>query len=114
MALQQSTTGACSMANEINRAQALDIMATASAADYARDPTRWGRAEVASHFPGFQHLDVRTRGAVIRMRHGGSGPPLLLVHGNPQNHTCWYKIAASLAQRFHVILPDLRGYGDSS
>ncbi len=92
----------------------LQIMAAATAADYARDPTRWGSAEVAAHFPGFEHVDVRTSGAVIRLRHGGSGPPLLLVHGNPQNHTCWYRIAVRLAKRFHVILPDLRGYGDSS
>src|SRR5262249_42953856 len=92
----------------------LQVMATASREDYTRDPTRWGSAEIAAHFPGFEHLDVRTTGAVIRLRHGGSGPPLLLVHGNPQNHTCWYKIAARLAQRYHVILPDLRGYGDSS
>lgn len=92
----------------------LKIMAQATADDYARDPTRWGSKEVAAHFPEFEHLDVRTSGAVIRMRHGGSGPPLLLVHGNPQNHTCWYKIAAKLAKSYHVILPDLRGYGDSS
>ena len=92
----------------------LQVMAAATAADYERDPTRWGSAEVAAHFAGFEHVDVRTTGAVIRLRHGGSGPPLLLVHGNPQNHTCWYKIAARLATRYHVILPDLRGYGDSS
>jgi haloacetate dehalogenase len=92
----------------------LQAMATATAEDYKRDPTRWGSEEVAAHFAGFEHLDVRTSGAVIRLRHGGSGPPLLLVHGNPQNHTCWYKIAARLAKNFHVILPDLRGYGDSS
>ena len=92
----------------------LQVMAKATATDYQRDPTRWGSAEVASHFPGFEHVDVRTQGAVIRLRHGGSGPPLLLVYGNPQNHTCWYKIAARLAEHYHVILPDLRGYGDSS
>jgi haloacetate dehalogenase len=92
----------------------LQIMAQATAADYQRDPTRWGSEEVAAHFPGFMHVDVRTSGAVIRLRHGGSGPPLLLVHGNPQNHTCWYKVAARLSQDYHVILPDLRGYGDSS
>lgn len=91
----------------------LAIMASASAADYVRDPTRWGSAEVAAWFTGFQHLDVRTSGTVIRLRHGGSGPPLLLVHGNPQNHVCWYKVAARLAEHYHVILPDLRGYGDS-
>src|SRR2546423_14041360 len=92
----------------------LKKMAEATAADYTRDPTRWGSAEVAAHFPGFEHLDVRTSGAVIRMRHGGSGPPLLLLHGHPQNHTCWYKIAARPAQHHHVILPDLRGHGGSS
>ena len=90
------------------------VLAVASAADYVRDPTRWGSAEVAALFPGFQHLDMRTSGAVIRVRHGGSGPPLLLLHGNPENHVCWHKVAARLAQRYHVVLPDLRGYGDSS
>ena len=92
-------------------------MAIANEADYTRDPTRWGSAEVAAHFAGFEHVDVRTSGAVIRLRHSGQGsskPPLLLVHGNPQNHTCWYKVAARLAKHYHVILPDLRGYGDSS
>src|SRR5262245_65893652 len=54
-----------------------------STADYANDPHRWGSAEVAAMFPGFQHLDMKTSGAVIRVRHGGSGPPLLLLHGNP-------------------------------
>jgi len=93
---------------------ASQIVAVATEADYRIDPTRWGSAAVAAHFPGFRHLDVRTSGAIIRLRHGGSGPPLLLVHGNPQNHTCWYKVAAELAEHFHVVLPDLRGYGDSS
>ena len=90
------------------------IMAVATAADYVRDPTRWGSPEIAALFPGFRHLDMRTSGAVIRLRHGGSGPPLLLLHGNPQNHVCWYKVAAKLSQHYHVVLPDLRGYGDSS
>lgn len=87
---------------------------TAAAADYERAPNVWGSAKVASWFPGFQHLNMTTSGAVIRLRHGGSGPPLLLLHGNPQNHVAWHCIAARLAQRYHVILPDLRGYGDSS
>ena len=98
----------------MSQPHALQGMAAAIAEDYRRDPTRWGSPEVAAVFPGFAHLDVRMSSAVIRLRHGGSGPPLLLMHGNPQNHTCWYKIAARLAQRYHVILPDLRGYGDSS
>ena len=83
----------------------LGIMAMATQADYTRDPTRWGSTEMAAYFSGFEHLDMRTSGAVIRLRHGGSGPPLLLVHGNPENHTCWYKVAAKLAQHYHVILP---------
>jgi len=95
-------------------ADATAVVAEATPADYARDPTRWGSAEVAALFPGFKHLDMRTKGAVIRLRHGGSGPPLLLLHGNPNNHVIWYAIAARLAERYHVVLPDLRGYGDSS
>ena len=66
------------------------MVAEANAADYVRDPTRWGSAEIAAMFPGFKHLDMRTKGAIIRLRHGGSGPPLLLLHGNPSNHVLWY------------------------
>ena len=95
-------------------AQPAAVLAEATPADYARDPTRWGSAEVAALFPGFKHLDMRTKGAVIRLRHGGSGPPLLLLHGNPNNHVLWYAVAARLAERYHVVLPDLLGYGDSS
>src|SRR5262249_2810065 len=50
------------------------VLAEATSADYLRDPTRWGSAEVAALFPGFKHLDMRTKGAIIRVRHGGSGP----------------------------------------
>jgi haloacetate dehalogenase len=57
---------------------------------------------------------MRTQGAVIRLRHGGSGPPLLLLHGNSQNHATWCGVAARLAKDYHVVLADLRGYGDSS
>src|SRR5580704_16615222 len=89
-------------------------LADATSADYARDPTRWGSAEVAALFPGFKHIDMRTKGAIIRVRHGGSGPPLLLLHGYPNNHVLWYAVAARLAERYHVVLADLRGYGDSS
>src|SRR6516162_2248737 len=82
----------------IETVESTSVMATATEADYRRDPTRWGSAEMAAHFPGFHHVDMRTSGAIIRLRHGGSGPPLLLVHGNPENHTCWYKVAARLAK----------------
>ena len=95
-------------------AQPTAVLAQATAADYVRDPTHWGSAEVAALFPRFRHLDMRTKGAVIRLRHGGSGPPLLLLHGNSQTHATWHGIAARLAERYHVVLADLRGYGDSS
>src|SRR6266478_5168767 len=95
-------------------AQHTTVLAEATSADYARDPTRWGSADVAALFPGFKHLDMRTKGAIIRVRHGGSGPPLLLLHGYPNNHVLWYAVAARLAERYHVVLADLRGYGDSS
>jgi haloacetate dehalogenase len=107
-------TAAASIAATSSAQPATAVLAEATAADYARDPTHWGSAEVAALFPGFRHLDMRTKGAVIRVRHGGSGPPLMLLHGNSQTHATWYAIAARLAERYHVILADLRGYGDSS
>ena len=64
-------------------------------------------------FRGFEAKWVRTNGADIFLRHGGKGPPLLLLHGNPQTLACWHKIAEPLARRFHVVAADLRGYGDS-
>jgi haloacetate dehalogenase len=65
-------------------------------------------------FEGFTTTRVATSGAEINVRRGGSGPPLLLLHGNPQTHVMWHKIAPRLAERFTVIATDLRGYGDSS
>jgi haloacetate dehalogenase len=64
-------------------------------------------------FRGFEAKWIRTNGADIFLRHGGNGPPLLLLHGNPQTLACWHKIAEPLARRFHVVAADLRGYGDS-
>jgi haloacetate dehalogenase len=63
-------------------------------------------------FDGFTLTHLPVDGGSIRLRHGGSGPPLLL-HGNPQTHAMWHKLAPVLAQRFHVVCPDLRGYGGS-
>ena len=65
-------------------------------------------------FPGFTARRVQTSGAVIHTLVGGSGPPLLLIHGHPQTHVEWHKLAPTLAQRFTVVMTDLRGYGDSS
>ena len=64
-------------------------------------------------FEGFTRTEIETSGARINLRHGGDGPPLLLLHGNPLTHASWGKIAPRLAERFHVVAADLRGYGDS-
>ncbi len=64
-------------------------------------------------FEGFETLDVKTKGVRIHGRHGGNGPPLLLLHGNPMTHGTWHKLVPELSQHFHVVATDLRGYGDS-
>lgn len=68
----------------------------------------------SSLFPGFETRKIATSGATINVRRGGSGPPLLLVHGYPQTHAEWHKVVPDLAKRFTVVMVDLRGYGDSS
>jgi len=65
-------------------------------------------------FPGFTQRRIETSGASINLVTGGSGPPLLLLHGYPQTHAMWRKVAPRLAEDFTVVVPDLRGYGDSS
>src|SRR2546429_8101096 len=65
-------------------------------------------------FEGFNRAQIDAPGARINLRHGGSGPPLLLLHGNPLTHVMWHKIAPRLAEDFTVVVTDLRGYGDSS
>jgi haloacetate dehalogenase len=64
-------------------------------------------------FEGFESSMVDTGETSIRVRRGGSGPPLLLLHGNPQTHTMWHLLAPRLAQEFTVVATDLRGYGES-
>lgn len=65
-------------------------------------------------FAGFELTTIDTAEASIRVRRGGSGPPLLLLHGNPQTHVMWHAVAPRLARDFTVVAADLRGYGDSS
>jgi len=64
-------------------------------------------------FEGFTLETVAVDGGVLRLRLGGSGPPLLLLHGNPQTHAMWHAVAPTLAEHFTVICPDLHGYGGS-
>jgi haloacetate dehalogenase len=63
---------------------------------------------------GFTQTSIDVAGVRIHLRHAGSGPPLLLLHGNPLTHVSWHKIAPRLAEEFTVVATDLRGYGDSS
>jgi haloacetate dehalogenase len=65
-------------------------------------------------FPGFEKRRIRTSGATINLVTGGEGPPVLLLHGYPETHAMWHKVAPRLARDYTVVCPDLRGYGDSS
>jgi haloacetate dehalogenase len=81
----------------------------------AAEPTSDG----TDYFPGFATDTVKTGGAAtisgttIHVLHKGSGPPLLLLHGYPETHLTWRKVAPLLAEQFAVVVPDLRGYGES-
>jgi len=65
-------------------------------------------------FAGFEAARIDTGAGPINLRHGGEGPPLLLLHGYPQTHAMWHAVAPALAEDRHVVCPDLRGYGDSA
>ena len=92
----------------------------AGAAALARPGLAMGQARppadpsTVPFFPDFKAARVRTSGAEINLVHAGSGPPLLLLHGAPQTHISWRLVAPELARTHTVIVPDLRGYGDSS
>jgi haloacetate dehalogenase len=65
-------------------------------------------------FEGFELDRIDVGEAALRVRRGGSGPPLLLLHGHPQTHAMWHLVAPRLAEEHTVVAPDLRGYGESS
>jgi haloacetate dehalogenase len=65
-------------------------------------------------FEGFELERIRLGDVELRVRHGGSGEPVLLLHGHPRTHTTWHRVAPLLAARHTVVCPDLRGYGQSS
>jgi haloacetate dehalogenase len=64
-------------------------------------------------FPGFRRQTIQTSGTSINVVSGGNGPPLLLLHGYPQTHIEWRKMAPDLSRNYTLVMPDLRGYGDS-
>jgi haloacetate dehalogenase len=65
-------------------------------------------------FEGFTEETVRCGEVTLRVRHGGSGPPVVLLHGHPRTHATWHRVAARLSDRNTVVCPDLRGYGRST
>ncbi|WP_293867047.1 alpha/beta hydrolase [uncultured Alsobacter sp.] len=71
-------------------------------------------SDLADLFPGFDSRWIATDIGKTFARVGGSGPPVVLLHGFPQTHVMWHKVAADLATRHTVVIPDLRGYGWSS
>jgi haloacetate dehalogenase len=62
---------------------------------------------------GFSSAFIAVNGVRVRIAEGGNGPPILLLHGYPQTHAMWHRVAPALADRFTVVCADLRGYGDS-
>ena len=64
-------------------------------------------------FEDFTTAQIETSETTINLVHGGDGPPVLLLHGYPQTHVMWHMVAPILAERYTVVAPDLRGYGDS-
>jgi haloacetate dehalogenase len=69
---------------------------------------------VSRLFQNFSSRKIKTSGASINLETGGEGPPVLLLHGYPETHAMWHKVAPALARDYTVVCPDLRGYGDSS
>ncbi|SDN64020.1 alpha/beta fold hydrolase [Allokutzneria albata] len=65
-------------------------------------------------FEGFALEQIDVGEVRLSVRHGGSGPPILLLHGHPRTHTTWHRVAPLLARRYSVVCPDMRGYGRSS
>lgn len=67
----------------------------------------------AALLPGFERRTLHVHGQDIRVLTGGKGPALLMLHGDPQTHLCWHHVAPELARTYHVVLPDIRGRGET-
>ena len=93
---------------------AAGAMAGKAVSEFLRAEPQSPKSASSRLFDGFKTFKVQTSGATINVVTAGQGPPLLLLHGNPQTHVMWHKIAPQLAREFTVVAADLRGYGDSS
>src|ERR1700731_3405467 len=103
----------------LKKAAALGIGAMASASGVfpraSRVPEQANQKSAdTDFFPGFKKVTKKTSGATINFVTAGSGPGLLLLHGYPETHIEWRRIAPELAKKYTVVAADLRGYGDSS
>ena len=67
-----------------------------------------------SLFAGFKEKRIQVSEARINLVTGGNGPAVLMLHGYPETHAMWHKVAPKLARDYTVVCADLRGYGDSS
>ena len=76
--------------------------------------TKAGNERGGLMFGDFVLERIELAEAALRVRHGGSGPPVLLLHGHPRTHATWHRVAPLLASDFTVVCPDLRGFGQSS
>lgn len=76
------------------------------------EPDRVGG--LVAFFDGFALDRIGVGDVVLRVRRGGVGPPVVLLHGHPRTHTTWHRVAPLLARHYTVVCPDLRGYGQSS
>jgi haloacetate dehalogenase len=105
--------------SKLSRRQVMQMAASVAAwptlpRSAAAQVTSAGPGTTLRFFPGFTSARVKTSGAEINLVHAGSGPPLLLMHGAPQTHVSMRKLAAELVKDYTVVVPDLRGYGESS
>ena len=94
----------------------MGLASLAAATALSHRPTANAQATTTSplFFPDFTQSKVQANGVTINTLKGGNGPPLLLLHGAPQSHISWRLVASEFAKHYTVIVPDLRGYGDSS
>ena len=87
---------------------------TAPTNGVGRDLNSKDKMQPDTALKGFDYRRITTAGATINVASRGKGPPLLLLHGYPETHHMWHKVAPALAEEFTVVCTDLRGYGDSS